>query len=123
MHGCCFNGFRVPTLYKDRVLLHSCLACSTPLLSLLCRQVEGICSKLLVTLSASVDLLQSHNFLSSVAASLDSTGVILTGLATAISMQRHSRNMWKWALIKYFLVLRALPPRGNLFSGQRYLHT
>ena len=39
---------------------------------------------LLVTLSASVDLLQSHNFLSSVAASLDSTGVILTGLAPAI---------------------------------------
>ena len=32
---------------------------------------------LLVTLSASVDLLQSHNFLSSFAASLDSTGVII----------------------------------------------
>ena len=47
-----------------------------------------MCSMLLVTLSASVDLLQSHNFLSSFAASLDSTGVILTGLAPAIYMQR-----------------------------------
>ena len=42
---------------------------------------------LLVTLSASVDLLQSHNFLSSVAASLDSTGVILTGLAPKTFMK------------------------------------
>ena len=41
MHGCCFTGFRVPTLYKYRVLFHSCLACSTLLLSLVCRQVEG----------------------------------------------------------------------------------
>ena len=89
MHGCCFTGFRVPTLYKDQVLLHSCLACSTLLLSLLCRQVEGSgLSVVCCLLRASVDLLQSHNFLSSFAASLDSIGMILTGLAPAIYMQR-----------------------------------
>ena len=80
---------------------------------------------LLVTLSASVDLLQSHNFLSSVAASLDSTGVILTGLAPAIYAKTFMKHveMGSNKNLMYLLVLRALPPRGNLFSGQRYLHT